>query len=105
MTKISNPFDIWMLNVAAWKMAVEAQSVITYRMLGMAGVLAVAPGENARMMAEKQKAFVQSSIAASTAIVAGKSAANVMSDALSPIARKTSANSKRLRRRGSKKSK
>ena len=91
--------DLIRLQQATLTMMVEAQTVIGIRMLGMAGVLPAASGENLRMVTEKQTAFAQSGIAALGAMMAGKSPVQAYGDALAPIGRATRANSRRLTHR------
>ena len=88
--------ELFRLQMRTAQMMAEAQTVIGIRMLGMAGVLPSAKGENQRMISEKQTAFAQSGIAAATALMAGKSLTQAYGLALTPIGRTTSANSRRL---------
>ncbi|MBS8225864.1 antifreeze protein [Vannielia litorea] len=80
-------------------MAMEASAVIWMRMMGMAGTWNVAAGENARMVREKQLAFVKSAQEASRAAMGGR---NVAAAALRPVRRKTRSNVVRLAKRGPK---
>jgi len=100
VTKQNDLMTLWTLAFATGKMVSEAQAVIGYRMLGMAGLWSVTPGENARMMDEKTDAFAQSANAATAAILQGKSPLGVLTQALAPIGEKTESNAKRLSRRG-----
>ena len=88
--------ELMRLQWATARMMAEAQTVIGLRMLGMAGVLPAAKGENARMVAEKQKAFADAGVAATTAWMTGGGAVGAWNAALTPIGRTTRANSKRL---------
>ncbi len=88
--------ELLRLQMRTAQMMMEAQTVVGMRMLGMAGVLPAAKGENERMVAEKQRAFAQSGLAAAKALMAGKSPAQAYGLALTPIGRTTRANSKRL---------
>ncbi|KIT16136.1 hypothetical protein [Jannaschia aquimarina] len=92
-------YDWFKLNIATAQMLSEAQTVIGLRLLGMAGVLPAASGENARMVTEKQVAFAKSGAAATKAMMTGSSPVGVMEAALVPISRTTRANSRRLSRR------
>ncbi len=94
------PSEMMRLSLRTGFMLVEAQMVIGMRMMGMMGMWRVTPGENARMVSEKVSALQASGLAASRAALAGKSAAVVADHALKPIRRRTSANVKRLARRG-----
>ena len=90
--------ELMRLQMRTAQMLMEAQTVIGLRMLGMAGMMNAAPGENARMVTEKQTAFAQSGIAAFGALMAGKTPAQAYGLALTPIGRTTRANSRRLSR-------
>ena len=78
------------------EMMVQAQTVIGLRLMGMAGVLPARPGENRRMVAEKQTAFAQAGQAAMRAMMTGKTPAQAYGLALAPIGRRTRANTRRL---------
>ncbi len=82
----------------AW-MTIEAQAVISMRLMGMAGLWSVSPRENALMVSEKSAALAKSMNAASLAALSG---GNVMSAAIAPFRRKTRSNVKRLAKRGPK---
>ena len=87
---------LWQLQMRTARMMIEAQNVMTLRMMGMAGLLPADPGETARMVTEKQAAFAKSGMAAMGAIMAGRSPAEVYGRALTPIGRATRSNSRRL---------
>ncbi len=91
--------ELMRLQMRTAQMLIEAQTVIGLRMMGMAGVMTAAPGENTRMVTEKQTAFAQSGIAAMGALMAGKTPAQAYGLALTPIGQATRANSRRLSRR------
>jgi hypothetical protein len=95
-----SPVQMMTLSFRFGFMMAEAQMVIGMRMLGMAGLWRVTPGENARMVSEKLAAAQDSTLAATRAVLAGKSPAVIADHALKPIRRRTSANAKRLTRRG-----
>ncbi len=88
--------ELFRLQMRTAQMMAEAQTVIGIRMMGMAGILPSAKGENLRMISEKQNAFAQSGIAAAGALMTGKSIAQAYGLALAPIGRTTRANSLRL---------
>ena len=94
------PIQMMSLSIRTATMLAEAQMVIGMRMLGMAGMWRVTPSENARMVQEKLEAVQQSAISATRAAMQGKSPAVIADHALKPISRRTSANAKRLARRG-----
>jgi hypothetical protein len=100
MRSFMNPAEILRLQITFGLMLAEAQMVIGMRLMGMAGMWRVAPSENARMVSEKLAAAQEASRAATRAAMQGKSAAIIADHALKPIRRRTSANAKRLARRG-----
>ncbi len=81
------------------QMLAEAQAVIAYRTLGMAGLWPVAPTETMRMTMEKAPAFATAQMAAWQAMVTGASPDRVVAAWLKPIGKETRANEKRLSRR------
>jgi pseudouridine-5'-phosphate glycosidase len=97
-----NPNEAMRLWMQMGLMAYEAQVTITLRMLGMAGLWHTAPGENQRMMQEKTEAMQQSAIAATQAVLRGKSSVGIAQAALNPVRKRTQANAKRLTARGPK---
>ncbi len=98
--KPANPMGLMR---AGWDMARlmgEAQMVIGMRMLGMAGIWAVKPSENLRMITEKQAAFTRMWMATATATGKGASPDAVMRAAIKPLRQKTAPNVRRLSRAG-----
>jgi hypothetical protein len=95
-----SPIEALRLQFRFGLMLAEAQMVIGMRLLGMAGLWSVNPGENARMVSEKLAAAQDATLAATRAAMQGKSPAIIAEHALKPIRRRTSANVKRLTRRG-----
>lgn len=100
MYPMMTPAQLIGLSFKTGFMLAEAQMVIGMRLLGMAGMWRVLPSENARMSSEKVTALGQSAVAASTAMLAGKSPVLIAEAALKPVARATKSNVKRLARRG-----
>lgn len=88
--------EMMRLQWATARMLTEAQTVIGLRMLGLAGVLPAAKNENLRMVTEKQRAFAEAGMAATTAMMTGAGPMGAWTAALRPIGRATRANSKRL---------
>lgn len=84
---------------ATMRMMTEAQAVIGYRMLGMAGLWPVAPSEMWRMTFEKGPAFAAANQGAMTAALAGQSPDKIAAAWLKPISGHTRSNEKRLSRR------
>lgn len=90
------PRNIYLLWAQWARMTIEAQTVIGLRTAGMMGMMAQAPGEPFRMVAEKQAAATESLFAMAQAAGRGASAERVMSAALRPYGKRTRANSRRL---------
>ncbi|MEM6386570.1 MAG: antifreeze protein [Pseudomonadota bacterium] len=92
------PFAYWALGVRTAQMLTEAQTVIAFRVLGMAGGWPVSPTEHTRMVLEKGPAFIRAYGDATTAAMKGKRVDEIAEAALRPIGRKTRSNAKRLSR-------
>lgn len=92
------PFAYWALGVRTAQMLVEANTVIAFRVMGMAGGWPVSPTEGARMVFEKGPAFLRAYGDAATAAMKGKRPDEIATAALRPIGRKTRSNAKRLSR-------
>jgi len=88
--------------LVASQMLAEAQTVIAYRTLGMAGLWAVAPSENARMFTEKPAVLMASGMGAAQAMISGQSPDKIIDAAVRPLGVKTRSNARRLSRRGPK---
>ena len=56
--------NTWQAGMSAMLLAAEAQTVMAYRLMGLAGLWSVDAKENSRMMSEKPPAFAASAIAA-----------------------------------------
>ncbi|MEO1238997.1 MAG: antifreeze protein [Pseudomonadota bacterium] len=95
-----DPWAVWRLWTESAMVAAEANAVIFMRLWGMAGVWSVTPSETTRMFTEKPGAFITSMSRATDAAMKGKSPTAVGRAALTPIRRKTRANSRRLAKRG-----
>lgn len=93
-----SPLDSWSTGIAAWQMMVEAHTVMTLRMAGMAGMWTMAPGETTRMVTEKHTAFAESALLLAAAVAAGERPERIAAEALRPIGRATRANARRLGR-------
>ncbi len=98
--KTPTPVDLVRLSATWWHLMAETQSIVTMRMLGMAGLWSVADSEDSRMVNEKAPAFASSLIAASTAAMRGQRPDQIATAAIKPLRAKTRANAKRLARRG-----
>ncbi|MEM7753308.1 MAG: antifreeze protein [Pseudomonadota bacterium] len=92
------PIAYWALSVRTAQMLAEAQTVVAFRVMGMAGGWPVSPSENARMVLEKGPAFIQAYGDAATAAMKGKRLDEIAEAALKPIGRRTRSNAKRLSR-------
>ena len=102
MPKHPSPLDYWSTGYAMWMTALESQSVIAMRMMGMAGLWNVPPFENTRMISEKPEAFGRAAMAAGLAIATGKHTNEILKDTTKQIRRKTRSNARRLAKRGPK---
>ena len=94
------PEQMISLSIRTSLMLAEAQMVIGMRLMAMIGVWRVLPAENARMSSEKLSDVGEAAMTTSRAMLTGKPPAHVAEAALTPISRRTSANVKRLARRG-----
>ncbi|WP_417718883.1 antifreeze protein [Salipiger sp.] len=83
-------------------LAAEANSVVMYRMLGMAGLWSMPPSEMMRMSAEKGPAFIEGFVNATEAAGAGKPMDEVVTAFAEPLERTARSNRHRLERRGPK---
>ncbi len=92
------PIAYWALGVRTAQMLAEAQTVVAFRVMGMAGGWPVSPAENTRMVLEKGPAFLRAYGEAATAAMKGKRPDEIAEAALRPISRKTRSNAKRLSR-------
>lgn len=97
---LPGPLDWFNLTLRTSRMMAEAQMVIGYRMLGMAGLWAVTPSESRRMVEEKGPIFAKAALAAQKAALDGARPDQVWDAALDPVGRRTRANAKRLAKRG-----
>lgn len=88
------------LGVRTGVMLAEAQAVIAFRLMGMAGVWPVAPSEALKMLTEKPAAFAKAAKGAGAAVMHGKRPDQIAAAALAPIGRTTRSNAKRLAKRG-----
>lgn len=96
----ASPFELWKGGLELSMLAVETQMVIAYRMMGMAGLWAVAGSENRVMCDEKAPAFAKAATAAAAAALAGHRPDEVLGAWVRPLRRKTRANVRRLGKRG-----
>lgn len=96
MARFPTPFDFFRPTYTAGLMLMEAQMVIALRMLGLAGILPAAPGENMRMVTEKAQAAQEAGFAMARAIGAGADPGRIALAGLKPVRRRTRANAKRL---------
>lgn len=91
-----NPLKLMALNAKFVTLMLDAQAVMALRLMGMAGALPHANGENARMVDEKGPAMAKAYHAATKAAMAGRSPDQIMTAAMGPVSRKVRANRKRL---------
>jgi hypothetical protein len=94
---VTDILDLW---TEATLMAVEAQVIMAMRLGGMAGFWNVTKAENKLMSTEKVVAAQAAALAAGAAIMLGATPAGIALAAIKPVRRKTTANVRRLRKRG-----
>ena len=97
--RIPTPLDYWLLGLRSAQVMADAQMVIGFRLLGLAGHWPVSPSESMRMVQEKGPAFMKSVGAATAAAMKGKRPDQIAEAALRPIGVKTRANARRLAKR------
>lgn len=97
---MTNPANLMRTSLAFWTLIAEANTVITLRVLGMAGILPAHHTENERMAAEKGPTFAAAMVAGTRAAMSGHSVDRVALAAMRPLRRKTRANVKRLSKPG-----
>ena len=95
------PLSIWSNTMQASFMLMEAQAVIAMRLLGMAGGWSVPRTETNRMMSEKVWAATKAMTDVQKALMTG---GDPSAAALKPYRQKTRANSRRLAKRGPRRS-
>ncbi|MBV6656609.1 MAG: hypothetical protein KI785_02455 [Devosiaceae bacterium] len=100
MTKYALSGSLVDLNLAMWRMGLEASSVIAMRTMGAAGFWNDSANENQMMVREKQLAFAQGAAQATLAMWRGASPATVMLEAVKPAKQKTRSNARRLSKKG-----
>lgn len=100
MARKATPFDLMHTATTLWWLGLETQMVMTYRMMGMAGLWSVTPSEDSRMVTEKLPAFNLAAAAGTRALLSGKRPDEVMLATARPLRRKTRSNVRRLSKRG-----
>ncbi|WP_179379835.1 antifreeze protein [Jannaschia marina] len=91
-------YQLFDLQLRTAQMLVEAQGVVNLRLMGLAGLVPSRSDEVLRMVLEKQSAFAEAGLAATGALMAGKTPAQAYDLALAPIGRRTRDNARRLAR-------
>ena len=94
------PQDYFGLSFDVWTATARAQSVMTMRLLGLAGAWNLPDDETHRMLTEKPKAFAEGFIDAWFAALNGGSAPVVMRKAAQPAMQRVATNARRLQQRG-----
>ena len=97
-----SPLQYWANGFQLGYLALEAQAVVSMRLLGMAGVWSVSPAEDARMISEKVYALTKAQTDAAKATLRGETPDRIAAPAIKPIRQKTRANARRLQKRGMK---
>lgn len=91
-----NPITLLSLNVKLVSLMLDTQTVMAMRLMGMAGALPQARGENSRMMNEKGPAMFKAYQAATQAAIAGGRPDQILTAAMVPVSKKVRANRRRL---------
>lgn len=99
MRGLPTPLDYWALGLRTAQVMAEAQLVVSFRLMGMAGQWPVSPSETTRMVQEKGPAFLKAAGAATAAAMRGKRPDQIAEAALIPIGVKTRSNARRLSKR------
>ncbi|WP_186766532.1 antifreeze protein [Puniceibacterium confluentis] len=102
MPRTANPLHLWNATLQMTFLLIETQSVITMRLLGMAGLWNVTRSENTRMVDEKPPAMMQSAMNAVSATMNGARPDQIVTSAIRPLRAKTRSNTNRLAKRGPK---
>lgn len=95
-----DPFDMVEAAVSLALVAMEAQLVISMRLMGMVGLWNVPASENLRMINEKTSAMVAAQSGVMRAVLQGEGPGAAVLAAVKPVRRRTRSNVKRLMRRG-----
>jgi hypothetical protein len=95
----ATPLDYWLLGMRTARIMVEAQVVISLRLLGLAGAWPVAPSEATRMIHEKGPAFLRAAGNATASAMKGRRPDQIAGAGLRPIGEKTRTNARRLAKR------
>lgn len=90
------PEQMMKLNASIAKLMMDTHTVMTLRVMGMAGAIPAASDENTRMVHEKGPAFSEAMTAATKAAMSGKRPDQIMAASIKPLQRKVSSNRKRL---------
>lgn len=91
-----SPQSLFALQLKFGTLMMETQTVMTLRMLAMAGIIPARPGENARMVNEKGPAMIKAYAAATDAIMKGQRPEQIMNAAMTPVSQRVHSNRKRL---------
>lgn len=88
------------LQLALWRMGLDAPSVIAMRTMGAAGFWNHSSSEARLMIREKQVAFAKATAGATRALLRGETPAAIMLEAVKPMQAKTGSNARRLTKKG-----
>lgn len=99
MPKPATPANFLGNSIEMSLMMIEAHSVITMRLMGIAGLWPVTPRENSRMVTEKLVALLKSATDTQKVAMNGGSPEAIAAAAIAPLRKATRANSRRLGKR------
>ncbi len=100
MMRGTGPFELWGAGIQLWLLSAEAGMVVSYRLMGLAGLWNTDRHEPLRMWAEKPGAVLRAAHAAGVAAALGAAPIAVVAAATGPLRLRTRANARRLARRG-----
>jgi len=98
--RAGHPFDYLRAGFELTRLGIEAQAVVTMRLMGMTGTWNTPFDESYRMWREKPPVFVEAMGRAAEAAIRGEAPTRVASAAIAPLSRDAAQNRKRLAARG-----
>lgn len=90
------PLQILSMQTQMMQLCGDTQTVMTLRVMGMAGILPAEEDENERMVSEKLPALMKSATAAQNAVLNGCSPDQILNAAIAPLSSKVRDNRIRL---------
>lgn len=97
---LPDPLALWRAGMEFAQLGMEANAIITMRMMGFMGFWRMRDTEALRMITEKPPAFFEGWMRGMSAAMSGESAEKVATEAIKPLRKTTRANHLRLVRSG-----